>query len=171
MTATFTDRVIRFWVLWFRPRWVKFLWGFMGDWPKLEVPRETFPDIAGFLKDCSWRPDPWWQLFDAIDPPALFRRTREGDCDEFAFYALTSLCTVDEKYMLTVIVRPLKRAHAVCVFRLGAEWWHIGNWNGCERDGPYGSVSEIITEITGSGRLVCATLRDEALEEILVMEG
>jgi hypothetical protein len=87
------------------------------------------------------------------------------NCDDFAMFALASLAGGEEKYMLTVITRPIEHSHAVCIYNRHSAWYHIGNWYGGKARGPFPSVIDIIDSIVGPHKFVCAIMRDEDLNE------
>ena len=172
MISKIFDRAVCLWMHHGRIRWVKlYRFLFQAKWraPSYKLPERTPAELQIFFRRCAWRPDNWKQAMDMIDWPAKFYDTKRGDCDEFAFFALWTLADtgITEVHMLTLIIRPLKRSHAVCVYKQQDLWWHIGNWFKGEPQGPYQTLDAVIDSIIGlNGRLVCATLRNKELEEV-----
>ena len=77
-------------------------------------------DVQARLSEVTWAPDGPSHLWDAVRTARAVWTDKRDDCDGFAVLAAAlveqALLGCDP-VLLTVVVRPLRRAHTVCLFR------------------------------------------------------
>jgi len=84
------------------------------------------PDVSALseIQDCllqiTWKKDSFWHLYDSISYPQTVWERKKDDCDGFAVLAAALLHIWDpatQPVLLTVITRPIRYSHTVCVFK------------------------------------------------------
>lgn len=118
-------------------------------------PMQNIDELIGTIRRMKWRPDPWWQLWDAIGTAeATFARFKKGehvgDCDEFAVFCADRLIEMNSRkaptfgrsllgvYVLSVPYMKMNGklgGHNVCAFRYAQDngakvWGYVSNWDG-----------------------------------------
>lgn len=76
-------------------------------------------DIELCLNTVTWTMDGPLHLFDSISYPQTVWKRKKDDCDGFAVLACEMLYRLKSSYapaLVTVMVRPVKKSHSVCVF-------------------------------------------------------
>ena len=119
--------------------------------------RHLYEDIAARLAEVTWRPDGAVHLWDAISYPAAVWRSKRDDCDGFAVLAAALLQRWDastDPVLLSVVLRPLRRSHTVCVFRHGGALRFFDNAR--LRPEPYATYADVAVAVAQRGRtLLC----------------
>lgn len=117
----------------------------------------SLDDIAARLAEVTWRPDGVVHLWDGISYPGAVWRSKRDDCDGFAVLAAALLRQWDpgtDPVLLSVVLRPLRRSHTVCVFRQGEALRVFDNER--LRADMYTTYRDVATAIAKRGRkMVC----------------
>ncbi len=104
----------------------------------------SISELTAATSKLRWTKDPWNGKLDIIKHPTFMQQAIEqhpdfsGDCDDFAAYDCVALAKnklADEQWFASALWVDAKSntitGHAICVYRVGTEWFHIGNWNKC----------------------------------------
>ena len=131
----------------------------------------SLEEIEDYLKQITWTMDGPLHLFDCISYPQTTWKKKKDDCDGFASLAAELLNQLDTTYkpvLLTVMVRPIKASHTVCVFtapHCGGMWFfdnHVLRRENCQ------TYDDVITKITQQNqRLLCWDVRNPASLELI----
>ncbi|MDD4322928.1 MAG: hypothetical protein PHG26_05115 [Dehalococcoidales bacterium] len=81
---------------------------------------ETLDEIQACLLQITWTRDSFWHLYDSISYPQTVWKKKKDDCDGFAVLAAALLNQWNpdtQPVLLTVIIRPIRSSHTVCVFK------------------------------------------------------
>ena len=95
-------------------------------------------------------------LYDAISYPQTVWNKKKDDCDGFAVLAAELLDrwdTSSDAVLLTVLMRPVRYSHTVCVFKEGDNLRCFDNEN--LNDGIYGSYGDVAQKVLRDRHLVC----------------
>jgi len=121
MMTWFVENFLVWWLRSGRYRWSRFHRRFFeGKYRYAVLPSpETLEDLQGVLRTVEWTADHPALLWDCISYPQRTWVLKKDDCDGFSGLAAELLSRLDRGYrpvLLTVIGRPLKYCHTVCVF-------------------------------------------------------
>jgi len=123
---------------------------------------ENLADIEACLHQITWTQEGLLHLYDSISYPQTVWHKKKDDCDGFSVLAaglLRNWNPVTTPVLLTVITRPIRAGHTVCVFVSPEGNLHYFN-NATLRAGGYHSFLEIAHEISPiPRRLVCWDVR------------
>ena len=122
--APVIDLFLRLWLRHGRYRWSRsrrtlFERKFLDR--ELPLP-DSLQDIVSSLGQVEWTMDGPLHLYDSIGFPETVWSKKRDDCDGFAVLAAALLERWEpshEPHLLTVMLRPVKQSHTVCVFRQG----------------------------------------------------
>jgi hypothetical protein len=159
------DRFLAWWLRTGRYGWSKFYQN-MFERKYLSF---ALPEVNGLteIKDClsqvTWTMDGPLHLYDSISYPEAVWARKKDDCDGFAILAAALLrkCNSDSNpVLLTVIMRPVRLSHTVCVFM--SKDGKLGAFdNASLHDKEYQSYEDVARQIAEHrGRLVCWDVRD-----------
>jgi hypothetical protein len=130
----------------------------------------TLTEIQGCLKKINWTMDGPLHLYDSISYPETVWARKKDDCDGFAILSSTLLhkwIPNSKSVLLTVIIRPVKRSHTVCVFSLPGKKLRVFD-NASLHDEEYDTYTAIMSKISkNKGRLVCWDVRDPQTFDIV----
>ena len=123
--------VFLLWLRFARYRWSRFRRLFeRGNRGKSIVPAASLQEIEDLLKQVTWTQDGPLHLYDSISYPQTTWAKKLDDCDGFAVLAAELLKRLDPAtfpVLLTVMLRPARKSHTVCVFREGAAYRFFDN--------------------------------------------
>ena len=146
-----------------RYRWSRFRRLFeRGELGKSIDPAASLREIEGLLKQVTWTPDGPLHLYDSISYPQTTWAKKHDDCDGFAVLAAELLKRLDpttSPVLLTVMLRPARKSHTVCVFSEGAAYRFFDN----ARLNPstYTSYADVVREVARRGdTMVCWDIAD-----------
>ncbi len=121
-------------------------------------------EVHDRLKEITWTPDGPLHLFDNISYPQMTWAKKKDDCDGFATLGCELLSRLGDEYQpvtATVMLRPFRKSHTVCVFaRLDGSLSFFDN--SLLKDGFTG-YDRVIDEIRTSRkaeRVICWDVRD-----------
>ena len=162
---TIVDAFLTGWLRWGRYPWSRvYRRLFEGRYRGTPLPvANSLDEIARALSQLTWVPDDWRRLFDSVSYPEATWARRRDDCDGFACLAAALLRRWQPEtrpVLLTVIVRPAKDSHTVCVFA-GARG-HLRFFdNNTLRPEEYTSYADLAPDVRKSAeRLVCWDIAD-----------
>jgi len=114
-------------------------------------------EIAVLLDEVKWTMDGPLHLYDSVNLPEVVWSTKRDDCDGFAILAAALLKSWDpatNPKLLTVILRPVKNSHTICVFRENGNLSYFDNQ--FLKRGNYQSYEDVAAQIQKrGGRLIC----------------
>jgi len=123
----------------------------------------SLEEIEAALRQVKWTMDGPLHLYDCISYPQVTWATKKDDCDGFASLAAELLRRWDSRcfpVLLTVILRPVRKSHTVCVFtapQRGLCFFDNASLR-CENYQSYGKIATTISE--HANRLVCWDVRN-----------
>ncbi len=127
----------------------------------------TLRDIEAVLAQIRWTPD---SLGDWIRDPELTWGKKQGDCEDMAVLVMELLKqTGIQGRLLSVVVRPARYSHAVCVFSLNGKYHYFSNSKLIENE--YQTVYNIVKFVQGTRFLVCWSLENSAGKTITLKRG
>jgi len=159
------DFFLRCWLGTLRYRWSRLYRRlFENRYRKSTLPPVmSLEDIRAILDQVRWVPDSLLQLYDAVSYPAATWARKRDDCDGFASLAAALLLSwrpESSPVLLTVVMRPVKDSHTVCIFRDDHGWLRVYD-NNTLRGEVYRSYSEVAgTILRENHRLVCWDVAD-----------
>ena len=121
----------------------------------------SLQDIVDTLRLVKWTMDGPFHMYDSISYPQTVWATGRDDCDGFAVLAARLLRGLDpssDPELLTVMMRPVRDSHTVCVFKEGDALRFFSNAR--LDDGAYGTYGDIANEVLGDRRLICWDVAD-----------
>ena len=96
-------------------------------------------------------------MYDAISYPGAVWAKKRDDCDGFAVLAealLERWGASSEPSLVTVMLRPVRQSHTVCVFREGGDLRFFDNAR--LNEGVYKTYAQVVEKVAERGsRLVC----------------
>ncbi len=111
-------------------------------------------EVTACLEQIEWTQD----KTDYIQTPEYTWFRKKGDCEDFSALACRLLEQLDIKAdILTVLLDPSRRSHAVCVFRGGPAWRYYDN----SRLKGAGSLREIVEILKGRDKIKAWSLEKE----------
>ncbi len=159
------------WFLTFWLRRLRYLWSRMrrrlceGRYLRTELPAaDSLEGIGQLLQQVTWTMDGPLHLYDSISYPERVWVKKKDDCDGFAVLAGELLRRWDPATgpaLLTVMMRPYRSSHTVCVFSEGDR---IRFFNNASLDeGLYEGYSGVVEKLcTDADKLVCWDVVDPA---------
>lgn len=148
----------------------------MLEWRYATGPLPTansLDEIRSKLETVTWTKDGPLHLYDAISYPGKVWARKRDDCDGFAVLASALLAGWDsssEPALVTVMLRPVRQSHTVCVFREGEVLRFFDNAR--LDDGAYETYAQLVDKVSGRGRrLVCWDVVDPATLKIREFHG
>lgn len=124
---------------------------------------ESLDDIEACLGQVTWTMDGPLHLFDCISYPQTTWAKKKDDCDGFsclAAYLLNGWNPNCNPVLATVLVRPIRSSHTVCVFTGSQGSLHYFDNNVLHRE-DYQTYEDVVAKITRcSHRLVCWDVRN-----------
>ena len=157
------DLILVFWLRFGRYPWSRFRRRFERRYLSTPLPSvSSIQDIDDILDQVQWTMDGPLHLYDSISYPQTTWAKKRDDCDGFAVLAAALLRQWDSytcPLLLTVMVRPVRKSHTVCVFTDGAACRFFDT----DRIGPttYESYLAVAQEVGRRGhRLVCWDVAD-----------
>lgn len=120
--------------------------------------------VLNFYKSCEWVSDPLGGKWDYVSKPEKFYMTREGDCDDWAHFAVTML--IKDAHSLSISWKEQSgkyNGHVVCVHKdTDGKFWHMGNWGLC---GPFDNLDKVVESILPQDATgLAVSLRDRRLK-------
>ena len=130
----------------------------------------SLEEIKTCLRQVKWTMDGPLHLFDCVSYPQVTWAKKKDDCDGFSSLAAALLSQWNPDYnpvLLTVIVRPFRESHTVCVFNSPeGKLWYFDN--ACLRNEDYQSYDKIAGKLSQQNqRLVCWDIRNPATLEMV----
>ena len=152
-----------FWLRFGRYPWSRFRRLFERRYLSTTLPPASSPqEIDAALEQVTWTMDGPLHLYDAISHPQTTWAKKKDDCDGFAVLAAELLRRWDAStspVLLTVMARPVRKSHTVCVFKDGATYRFFDN-DHLNPDG-YASYAEVAQEVGRRGqKIVCWDVAD-----------
>ena len=141
------DLFLRLWLSTARNRWSRLRRGLLERrYLKTQLPSpDSLDALSEALREVVWTQDGPLQLWDSISYPQTVWHKKKDDCDGFAVLAAELLRRWDPVFdpvLLTALLRPIKQAHTVCVFREGDRFRFFDNSS--LDDGIYASYSDVV---------------------------
>lgn len=133
---------------------------------------KSLADVELFLKQITWTMDSALHLYDSISLPEVVWKTKRDDCDGYAVLAsalLKNLNPSTNPKLVTVILRPVRESHTICVFSDQDQLRFFDNSR--LNSGSYQTYHEIPTIILRerqAERIVCWDVADP--ENLLTLE-
>ena len=123
----------------------------------------SLEDIEAQLHKVKWTMDGPLHLFDSISYPEATWIKKKDDCDGFATLAAALLTQLNKEYspvLVTVMIRPIRLSHTVCVFKSAPEGlWFFDNDSLRRVDcSKYDEIATIVGQ--QAERLVCWDVRN-----------
>ena len=130
----------------------------------------SLEETEACLRQVTWTMDGPLHLFDCVSYPQMTWAKKKDDCDGFASLAAELLrrwrpnCN---PALVTVLVRPIRASHTVCVFASpqGGLWFFDNASLSCEDYQTYEDIAVRITEHTH--KLVCWDVRNPITLELV----
>ena len=143
---------------------------FEAGYLKTELPTvASLGDIESCLKTVTWTMDGPLHLFDSISYPQTVWKRKKDDCDGFAVLACELLDRLNPSCapaLVTVMVRPVKKSHSVCVFT--AEEGGLSVFDNGRLKTGFTGYPEVIAMLTEKAeRLICWDARKHDTFELL----
>ena len=154
------DSLLAAWLRWGRYPWSRlrrrlFEWRYRST--TLPSP-DSLEQIPPLLSQVQWTMDGPLHLYDSVSLPERVWAKKRDDCDGFAVLAAALLLSYDpatKPSLVTVMLRPARKSHTVCVFKDGDGLRTFDNRRlreeVCE---THGQVVEMLKDERGD-RLVC----------------
>jgi hypothetical protein len=154
------------WLRCFRRPWSQFLnWMWKSECRPLPRVNNLF-HIQQALKLIGHKSD---RYGDWIQKPELTWGRKKGDCEDLARLAQALLAKIGvQSFLLSVILKPGKYSHAVCVYQDVA--WRVIS-NGILNPHGYEDLEEIIKSVAGKNKLTCWSLEDQNGKIIQIKRG
>lgn len=136
-----------------------------------DLPQVTSLEEVGLcLRMIKWTMEGPLHLFDCIHYPQRTWFKNRGDADDFASLAAELLYRSRPDFnpvLVTVVLRPIRRTHTVCVFTNPQGALQVFDTSGL-RDEEYQTYDEVVARISeGAQRLVCWDIRNPITFEML----
>jgi len=113
-----------------------------------------FESVKEALSQIKWTVDTFG---DWIQQPEVTWGLKTGDCEDFAVLTQALLRQIGiESSILSVIMRPMKYSHAVCVFR-SCDYWHYFS-NGKLVYQGFDSLHDIVEKLRGKNKVIFCKL-------------
>jgi len=130
----------------------------------------SLEEIESRLKQVKWTMDGPLHFFDCISYPQVTWAKKRDDCDGFASLAAELLRQWNpdsNPVLLTVMVRPVRASHTVCVFtdRQGNLCFFDNDSLVCENYQNYDEIAKKISQ--DAQRLVCWDVRNPVTLEMI----
>ena len=126
-------------------------------------------DITGCLEKVKWTMDGPLHLFDSVSYPETVWYKKKDDCDGFAILAAALLqkCNpVSMPVLITLMLRPMKRSHTVCAFKVSDEtYWYYDNY--FLREGEFSGYGDIVREVQKDCEIICWDVADPVTLETI----
>ena len=137
---------------------------FEARYLKYELPPvDSLENIKAMLDQIRWTPDTILGLFDSVSYPEATWVRKQDDCDGFSCLAAALIHSWRPEYkpaLLTVMVRPVKNSHTVCVFQEAQNKYRFFD-NSVLRTESYGTWQQVAMAIKkNNDRLVCWDVTD-----------
>ena len=159
---------------WFLTLWLRRLrypWSRMrrklceGRYLRTELPAaDSLEGIGQLLQQVTWTMDGPLHLYDSISYPERVWAKKKDDCDGFAILAAELLRRWDPAtgpVLLTVMMKPYKSSHTVCVFREGDNIRFFDNAS--LNDGLYQDYGGVVSKLSADAdKLICWDVVDPA---------
>ena len=131
---SFLDPFLVFWLRRARYPWSRLRRKlFEGKFLKTQLPSPgSLQDIVNALPQVDWTMDGPLHLYDTVSYPQTVWNKKKDDRDGFAVLAaelLNRWHTSSDPVLLTVLMRPVRYSHTVCVFRNGDNLRFFDNEN------------------------------------------
>lgn len=131
-------------------------------------PAHSLTEVIAVLRQVTWTMDGPLHLYDSISLPGRTWAKKRDDCDGFSVLAAALLSRWDpstKPSLVTVMLRPTKESHTVCVFREGDHLRFFDNAS--LNKGNYQSYGEVVMEVQKRGhRLICWDVVDPVTLQI-----
>ena len=130
---------------------------------------DSLEDITGCLEKVKWTMDGPLHLFDSISYPETVWYKKKDDCDGFAILAsalLQKWNPVSMPLLITLMLRPMKKSHTVCAFRVSNEEYRYYD-NYYLREGDFKSFSDIVEEVQKDYEIICWDVVDPVTLETI----
>ena len=161
----FTDRFLVWWL-----RSGRYGWSiirrrlFEGAYLNKPLPQvNSVEEVHACLKEITWTQDGPLHLFDSISYPQMTWAKKKDDCDGFATLAcelLNRLGSDHNPVTATVMLRPFRKSHTVCVFnRSDGSFSFFDNSRLKEGFTGYPDVIEEIRASRKAERVICWDVR------------
>jgi hypothetical protein len=153
------EGLLRWWLRSGRYRWSRLHRRlFERKYLKYTLPlADSVANIKALLDQIQWIPDNAWRFFDCVSYPELTWALKKDDCDGFSSLAAALLHNWQPEsrpVLITVIVRPVKHSHTVCVFHDLDKLCFFDNNNlRMENCSTFNEIASIISNSTD--KLVC----------------
>jgi len=130
----------------------------------------SLEEIEACLRQITWTMDGPLHLFDCISYPQVTWAKKKDDCDGFASLAAELLIRWDANcnpVFVTVMVRPVRDSHTVCVFTTsqGTLCFFDNSSLRCENYQTYGEVARAISQ--KAQELICWDVRNPVTFEMI----
>lgn len=130
----------------------------------------SLEEIESCLKQITWTMDGPLHLFDCISYPQVTWAKKKDDCDGFASLAAELLHrwnTDSNPVLVTVMLRPVRSSHTVCVFTTPQGSLGIFDNDSLQYEN-YQTYEEVVASISQHAqRLVCCDVRSPVTLEML----